>query len=88
MLTSKYRDGKRREIINELQLLHKSTYMGERYDYYKRKEDSLAHPTTFLSDISDGMAGSKTVIPSFADRLEFSPNLSIHVRQIVYFDVT
>ena len=84
-MSGKYRDGKRREIIRELQLLHQATYMGERYEYYKRREDSLSHPSIFLSDISDGMAGSKTIIPSFADRLEFSPNLKIHVRDIVLF---
>jgi hypothetical protein len=58
-LCGKYRDGKRREIIRELQVLHQATYMGERFDYYRRREDSLSHPTTFLSDISDEMSGTK-----------------------------
>ena len=80
-LCGKYRDGKRREIVRELQVLHQSTYMGERFDYYKRREDSLSHPAQFLSDISDGMAGSKTVIPSFSDQLESSNTLKIHVRR-------
>ena len=33
-----------------------------------------------MSDISDGMAGDKTKVPSLSDAYEFNPPLSMHVR--------
>ncbi len=54
--------------------------MGERYTYYERQEASERYPGTFMSDISDGMAGDKTKVPSLSDAYEFNPPLSLHVR--------
>lgn len=56
--------------------------MGERLEYYIRRRKALNTPEDYLCDISDGMAGSKTVVPSCADSYEFNPNLKLHVRQI------
>ncbi len=53
--------------------------MGERYTYYERQEASERYPGTFMSDISDGMAGDKTKVPSLSDAYEFNPPLSLHV---------
>ncbi len=55
--------------------------MGERAQYYDRRLKALNTPEDYLCDISDGMAGSKTVVPSCADAYEFKPNLKLHVRQ-------
>ena len=37
-----------------------------------------------MSDISDGMAGDKTKVPSLSDSFEFKPPLDMHVRLIYY----
>jgi hypothetical protein len=79
-LRNKYRDHQRRAIINQLHMFHKVTYSGERECYYNRQYDAETRPDDFLSDISDGMACSKTVVPSCSDRFEFKPNLGMHVR--------
>ena len=55
--------------------------MGERLEYYNRRLKALNTPEDYVCDISDGMAGSKTVVPSCADAYEFKPNLKLHVRQ-------
>lgn len=61
-------------------MYHRMTYMGERYCYYKRQDDAQKYPKEYLSDISDGMASSKTVVTSCSDQYEFKPNLNMHVR--------
>ena len=79
-MRNKYRDNKRRDLVNDLHFWHRTTYMGERYTYYERQEASERYPGTFMSDISDGMAGDKTKVPSLSDAYEFNPPLSLHVR--------
>ncbi len=54
--------------------------MGERQSYYQRQEAAERYPSHFMSDISDGMAGDKTKVPSLSDRFEFKPPLDMHVR--------
>ena len=54
--------------------------MGERQSYYQRQEATERYPSHFMSDISDGMAGDKTKVPSLSDRFEFKPPLDMHVR--------
>ena len=54
--------------------------MGERHSYYQRQEAAERYPGHFMSDISDGMAGDKTKVPSLSDRFEFKPPLDMHVR--------
>ena len=79
-LRNKYRDNKRREMINELHWYHRHTYMGERECYYERRHRAETLPDHFLSDISDGMASSKTVVPWCSDQFEFNELLKMHVR--------
>jgi hypothetical protein len=81
-LRNKYRDDKRRKIINDLHFYHRTTYMGERKTYYERIEKASRYPGDFMSDISDGMASDKTTVPSFSDQFDFKPALSQHVRKI------
>jgi hypothetical protein len=79
-LRNKYRDNKRRDLINDLHFWHRTTYMGERQAYYERQEANYRYPSTFMSDISDGMSGDKTKVPSLSDAYDFKPPLSMHVR--------
>lgn len=58
--------------------------MAERQTYYNRKEKALRCPSDFLSDISDGMASDKTVVPSLQDQYEFHPPLKQHVSTTLY----
>lgn len=53
--------------------------MAERQTYYNRKEKAERCPEDFLSDISDGMASDKTIVPSLQDQFEFKPPLKQHV---------
>jgi hypothetical protein len=82
-LRNKYRDNKSREMINELHFYHRTTYMGERGDYYVRQEKSFRYPADFMSDIIDGMASDKTKMPSCSDQYEFKPALSQHVSMYI-----
>jgi len=53
--------------------------MGERVSYYDRIEHATRYPGDALSDISDGMASDKTIVPSCSDQFEFKPALKQHV---------
>ena len=79
-LINKYRDNRRRDLINDLHFWHRTAFMGERQSYYERQEAAERYPSHFMSDISDGMAGDKTKVPSLSDRFEFKPPLDMHVR--------
>ena len=79
-LRNKYRDSKRRDMINELHHFHRVTYMAERQTYYDRQEHSRRYPGHAMSDIGDGMASDKTTVPSCSDQFEFKPALKQHVR--------
>jgi hypothetical protein len=83
-LRNKYRDDKRRQVINDLHFYHRTTYMGERKTYYERQEKSNRYSNDFMSDISDGMASDKTVVPSFSDQYEFKPALKQHVCYLLF----
>lgn len=58
--------------------------MGERKTYYERQEKSNRYSNDFMSDISDGMASDKTVVPSFSDQYEFKPALKQHVCYLLF----
>ena len=81
-LRNKYRDNRRRDLINDLHFWHRTTFMAERQSYYHRQEAAERYPGHFMSDISDGMAGDKTKVPSLSDSFEFKPPLDMHVRLI------
>jgi hypothetical protein len=80
LLRSKFRDSRRRELVNVLHAYHQTTYMKERYSYYKRAEKACNHPEDFYSDISDGMASNKTKCPHNGDKYDFKPALPIHIQ--------
>ena len=79
-LRCKFKDDTRRSLVNELHRLHRATYMSERFHYYKRAEKAVFYPDDYYSDISDGMASDKTVVPRDKDCFEFKPSLSMHVQ--------
>jgi len=54
--------------------------MGERNTYYERQQAAESYLNHFMSEISDGMAGDKTKVPSLSDKYEFKPPLNMHVR--------
>ncbi len=45
-------DGPRRQIITELHALHRTTYMGERLEYYNRKLLAMKFPDDYMSVIT------------------------------------
>ena len=82
-LRSKFKDPKRRTLVNELHAHHKAMYSKERMGYYKRAEMANTAPDLFWSDIIDGMCSSKTVCPSFKDAYEFKPALNMHIQGVL-----
>ena len=82
LLRNKYRDDKRREIVNELHFYHRTTYMAERVTYYTRQEQALRRPSEFMSDIGYDMASDKTTVPSCSDRFDFKPSMKQHVSKM------
>jgi hypothetical protein len=79
-LRGMFKDETRRSLIKELHAHHRSTYMKERFEYYKRAEKAVNYPTDYFSSISDGMASNKTRCPSTKDTFDFKPSLPIHLQ--------
>ena len=78
-----YKDGPRREVINELHHYHQCMYRGERKSYYSRRDLAVNNPKLFYSDISDGMAQNKTSVPHGRDTFEFKPNMKQHIQGVL-----
>ena len=52
-LRSKFKDSRRKTLVNELHAWHKVMYSRERMSYYKRSEMAVTSPELFWSDIVD-----------------------------------
>lgn len=82
-LRSKFKDPRRRSLVNELHAHHKAMYSKERMSYYKRSTLAENSPELFWSDIIDGMSSSKTVCPSFKDSFDYKPTLNMHIQGVL-----
>ena len=61
-----YHDAKSREYITMMHALHRTMYMGERMEYYKRRQEALLYPEAVWSVIGDGMAQQHCQLPYLA----------------------
>ena len=62
-LRRELRDTKGRQLLTELHMLHRSTYMSERMTYANRSQLAMQMPQQHLSLISDGMAQTHCILP-------------------------
>lgn len=80
-LRSKFKHPDLKKLVTELHALHRSTYMGERDAYYRRRMEALENPDEVFSCITDGMAQNHSSLPYFANQVQLSPcclNFSSH----------
>jgi hypothetical protein len=62
-----------------LHALHRSTYMGERLDYYSRRQEAVDNPQDVVSMILDGMSQNHTVLPWLGNLKMFDKHIQQHV---------
>lgn len=72
-----------RKYLNELTSLHRSFYMGERIEYYSRRNDAILSPHLFMSLIADGMQQAHCLLPWQANLYQYSPYLPQHIQGVV-----
>ena len=75
-LRTTYSDKKRRVRIKELFAFHRSAYMGERMEYYKRIRMAKDFPNQYISMLSDGMQQAHSQIPWCGGNSTFTPSLN------------
>jgi hypothetical protein len=54
---------KAREEIRALCYCHRTMFMGERQEYYRRRNEAICNPDKCMSIISDGMAQCHCLLP-------------------------
>ncbi|MFY7730220.1 MAG: hypothetical protein ACOVRN_11940 [Flavobacterium sp.] len=59
----KFKEHHQRVYIRDLHAGHRSAYMGERLEYYKRRVKAELNPHEYLSIITDGMAQHHCCLP-------------------------
>lgn len=72
-----------RKYLNELTSLHRSFYMGERIQYYSRRNDAILTPSLYMSIIADGMQQAHCLLPWQANLYQYSPHLQQHLQGVV-----
>jgi hypothetical protein len=71
------------QYVARLFALHRSMYMGERLDYYSRRNDALLTPSSYLSLIADGMQQNHCILPWQANINTFPCTLSQHLQGVL-----
>lgn len=66
-LRSKFSNGTLKLTVTRLHELHRATYMGEKLEYYNRRQEAKRNYREVMSVITDGMAQSHTQLPHFAN---------------------
>ena len=57
--------------------------MGERVEYYARRNDAILSPHSFMSLIADGMQQAHCQLPWQANLYQYSPYLPQHIQGVV-----
>jgi hypothetical protein len=78
-----FKSQKDREYVTMMHALHRSTYMGERLTYAKRRNDAIMQKGSYLSLISDGMAQGHNVLPYFANQDTWTDSLPQHLQGVL-----
>ncbi len=69
-----------RRYITELHALHRTLYMGERLEYYKRRNNAMLMPSEYWSAIGDGMQQHHCVLPHRGNMSVFPKTLPQHLQ--------
>lgn len=72
-----------RRYLTQLHALHRTMYMGERMDYYSRRNDAMQMPSEYWSGIGDGMMQSHCALPYRGNMLPFPTTLPQHLQGIL-----
>jgi hypothetical protein len=72
-----------RKYVLDLFTLHRSMYMGERLEYYKRRNDALIMPSSYMSLIADGMQQTHCILPWQGNLNTFSSTLAQHLQGVL-----
>lgn len=73
-----FRDSESRTLITYLHAMHRTFYMGERFQYGIRRRHAMEHPNEYCSIISDGMAQGHCELPWLGQTSHFSQPLVQH----------
>ena len=83
---TQYKDAARRKAIDDLQKVHRITYMAERAKYYERRTNSKVNNEKTMSIIIDGMAQSHTKVPHLANQNTFPACVDQHIIGVIQHD--
>jgi hypothetical protein len=72
-----------RRYLTQLHALHRTMYMGERMDYYARRNDAMMMPSEYWSGIGDGMMQSHCSLPYRGNMIPFPTTLPQHLQGIL-----
>jgi hypothetical protein len=76
-------DFKSRNYLRKLHALHRSTYMGERISYYKRRTKAEMDPDDYLSIISDGMQQAHCELPWMGNLSKKCEAIPHHIQGVI-----
>ncbi len=69
-----------RRYITQLHAFHRTMYMGERLEYYRRRNDAMLMPSSYWSAIGDGMMQQHCVLPHRGNLSTFHKTLPQHLQ--------
>ena len=72
-----------RRYITNLHQLHRSMYMGERLQYYDRRNQAMLAPNNYYSAISDGMQQAHCLLPHRGNMVPFPKILPQHIQGVL-----
>jgi hypothetical protein len=72
-----------RRYLTELHALHRTMYMGERLDYYERRNNAMLMPRFYWSGIGDGMMQAHCVLPHRGNMVAAPQTLSQHIQGMI-----
>ncbi len=69
-----------RRYTTQLHSFHRSMYMGERLEYYKRRNEAMLMPSEYWSAISDGMQQAHCQLPHRGNLCQSTKTLNQHLQ--------
>lgn len=79
MSGDKFKNG----LLTQLHAMHRSGYMGERMQYYKRQDPAMKYPDEYMSLIFDGMMQTHCQIPYLKNSYDFGSFLPQHLQGVL-----
>jgi hypothetical protein len=72
-----------RKRVTNMHAFHRSLYMSERNEYYKKQKQAVDDPSNYMRIIIDGMAQNHTTLPYLANMKQFPSPFTMHLQGIL-----